>query len=272
MPFVNYYHNAKIIMIILTNIINVIRALYFFALGNYYYLIDDKPNMVKNYLKASEYGDGYAMTNVGLYYLEQEDIVNAKKYYKKAVKLDFKEAMCGLGYCYYKMEKYDKMKKCYSRGIELGCAHSLCNSADYLFNVEKDYANAIIQFTKALRITKINYAMIMYALGKCHHKLGNLEQMKKCLLIAIGIGHDDAMNYMGAYCHTIKDYDNAIKYYLMAIKTNDTNAAAKHNLNLCLGDKGDMEDLMKYREYLNRENVYKAYCHAASRYQNLELE
>src|SRR5205807_1620364 len=52
-----------------------------------------------------------------------------------------------------------------------------------------------------------------------------------------------------------KDYDNMMKYYIMAIELNDDEA--KNNLNEHINETDNIQDLIKYKTYLNKENKEK---------------
>ena len=63
----------------------------------------------------------------------------------------------------------------------------------------------------------VENSSMLFELGLRHEKQKDYENMIKYYLMAIEKGNSDAMNNLGIYYEEQKDYENMMKYYLMAI-------------------------------------------------------
>ncbi len=78
-----------------------------------------------------------------------------------------------------------------------------------------------------------------------HYKINkNYNNMVKYWLMAIDKGYSNAIFHLGLHYKNIYDIDNMLKYYLMAIEKGDVRAM--HNLGLYYQKYGDYNNMMKY--------------------------
>jgi TPR repeat protein len=157
-------------------------------LGTYYKKIKDYDNMKKYFLMAIEHKNVYAMFNLALYYKRVEK--NAElttKYFLMADEYGDKDALLNLGFFFKETKDYNQMKYYFLKAIDKGNRSALCQMGNYY---------RFIQINEPL--------MIWYYLEAI---------AKDCV---------KSMYNLADYYYLNHDYNNMLKYCLMAIKTNDS--------------------------------------------------
>lgn len=228
-----------------------------FRLGLYYRKIKDYDNMKKFYSMAIELGCTSSMHNLANYH---QDVENnqyvALQYYQNAIKTKpkhYNKSMHAMGNCYSKLENWDLMKEHYAVAIESGYVPAIISMTSYYYYLG-NYDDAM---KYCLMGVGLKNPIIMCYLGLCYGKLEDYNNAKKYCLMSMECGFDDAMNELGVLYYNNKDYDNAKKCYLMQIESSKGDYdLVKYNLNLCLKDVGDIEEMIKYRVHLNKENLH----------------
>ena len=97
------------------------------------------------------------------------------------------------------------------------------------FNIQRDENTDEALFVSIMNgnfnkeIDKIIDANILYNIGKYYQFIKqpdgyNYDLMKKCYLMAIEKGNNNALNNLGCYYRKEKDYENAKKYLTMAVE------------------------------------------------------
>jgi tetratricopeptide (TPR) repeat protein len=84
----------------------------------------------------------------------------------------------------------------------------------------------------------------MNNLGLFYHELNDYNNMLKYYLMAIENNNDRTMDNLGTYYKKQKDYDNMLKYYQMAIERE--NRSAMYHLGRFYEKKGDFDNMMNY--------------------------
>ncbi|MDX1702552.1 MAG: hypothetical protein R3250_18120, partial [Melioribacteraceae bacterium] len=90
---------------------------------------------------------------------------------------------------------------------------------------------------------------------------GDYDNMIKYYLMAIEKNDSYAMSNLGYYYEKQKDYDNMMKYYLMAIEKGSKEGMIW--LNDYFQENNDITNLIKCKKYLNDENMKKYYKYQA---------
>jgi TPR repeat protein len=208
-----------------------ITAIDMYYLGRYYRIMQDGDNTIKYLLMAYDYGCDEALDSLSNYYLLKNDYKNGLKYL---------------------LMSFDNGNN--NNAIMLG---------DYYDNIEKDYEKAIKYYLIGVENGKFCFNNI----GICYKKLGDYVNAKKYYLIAIANNCKYASLNLGIYYLNIeRDYENALKYFLMeSEKDNNLNAdigecyfnIAKSYINF----KNDYDNGIKYLlmaiEYKNIEAAAK---------------
>jgi TPR repeat protein len=198
-------------------------------LGLYHQIGENYEEAKKYYLMAIDKGNSDAMYNLGFYY---EDIENnyeeAKKYYLMAIDKDKSKsyAMTRLGNYYYIQKNYEEAKNYYLVAINKGDSHAMNRLGLYYSEIEENHEEANKYYLMAI---DKGDACAFYNLGLYYYDIEkNYEEAKKYLLMAIHkkfFASSYAMIKLGKYYGEIeKNYEEAKKYYLMAINNGHPNA------------------------------------------------
>ena len=199
-----------------------VTALY--NLGLYYQERKQFQKMIKCYKCAIQKHDSDAMFNLGKYYELNNDYLNMLKYYRMAIDNDDVDAMYALGKFYQDIDDCTMMEKYYEMAVN---KHNDINSMMELAKYYSDLSYKTPQFRKYIKMacdTDSLKAIIMYA----HWSENNLRMMRyKCACYG---------NKTCLWC--ISDYQNAIKYYRLAIDKNDIESM--YRLGMFYIDNGDL--------------------------------
>lgn len=187
-------------------------------------VIKDLENAKKYYLMAIEYNSIYT-SELARFYCNIEDYENAKKYYLISLKCNNNNShiMNSLGIYYDQIKKnYEKSKEYFLSAVERGNICAINNLGLYNITHKNDYNEAKICYLFAI---DREYYYAMYNLADLYYIIGDYQEAEKYYLMAIesnicviDINH----NY-----DNIKNYENVEKYYSIIIKHRDYYALAK---------------------------------------------
>ena len=94
-----------------------------------------------------------------------------------------------------------------------------------------------------------------FYLGTYYKEQKDYDNMMKYYLLAISKDNSNAMNNLGVYYYEQKDYDNMMKYYLMALSKN--HPKTKQNVNNILQELpyDKLLQIIPYTKYLEKSNI-----------------
>ncbi|NBP16346.1 sel1 repeat family protein [bacterium] len=220
-----------------------------YYLGFYYKCIESNYDLLEKYfLMAVEKGNTKAMLGVGYYYeIVEKNYDDMKKYYHMAVKEGNKDALKYL-YDYYKSIDPVNLTK---EDIE---HYKFSDDVDKNTKILLEYTENNMSRVKFNTVTSRKEAdwkfLSAYLLSKCEH-------------------NGTELYYLGYYYEFIfKDYDEAIKYYHMAVDKN--NRCAMTVLGVRYYNKKEYEKSKKYYLMAIERDSYTAMNNLGCYYENIE--
>ncbi|WP_083766495.1 tetratricopeptide repeat protein [Desulfosudis oleivorans] len=218
--------------------VNFIDGGKFFEKGNYTEAIQAYSLYLRYYPKSPT---GYS--NLGLCYLQKGNFKEALKYHTKAIELDDNRANLYIArsVSYWKMGLNDLAFADIEKAIELNPNNkdAYLKKGKFLFNKE-EYKNAIKPFLKYLELGGNNWEALS-ALGWAYHKTDNDRDALKYLMIAhqSNEGSYDNNIRMADVYRGLKEYENAIKYYTLALNTDKKDIFLYLYRGISYMEKGD---------------------------------
>lgn len=238
----------------------------------------------KNYFKSGNYNDAilYAKlaieydkkfiegyVNLAYLYLEIEDYQNAMGIFNKLIMLNkYKSyAYSGIGYIYSKSKKYIEAIKYYHLSNKFGNKrdrYHVNNLKSLLQNygMVNDLTNAIKLFedfkNELKYYTNEDIAEVYNAYGLCFLSVGNyrypIKIFKESLLI---IEKEETYRYIGISYFLLARYDEALKYFELAIKKNRNFSEAYFDVGNYYFNKADTKNaISNYKKSLNSKQKY----------------
>lgn len=210
---------------------------------------EDYDKMMELYQKAIDYGNTWAMINLGWYYCYLcNDHKSALKYYNMAIDLGNHIAFCKIGKYYEYQNDYTNMKKYYKIAIKLGCVQAMEELAVY-HNARKNYAKTEKYYLMAIESGSL---CSMNNLAYHYREVGDKDNMVKYYLMAIDRGYKVSMFNLGHYYCSVQDYDSMLEYLLPAIAKKYKKAIK--NLSLCISQKRlSARHYVRIADYLDYE-------------------
>lgn len=199
--------------------------------------------LARCYYKNGDYGKSVHWCLIGIknnnpslmcqlgryYYFQRHNYNESKKYYLMAIDNGNIKANHYMGIYYHKNGKYDKAIKYYKMylGNNNGCGIKKMknNSHDYSYNLKH-----ITKPTNRDHACKSKKDIILIEISKCYHKIDNIDESMKYLLIAAEKGNNDAMVSLGHYYYKNKNYNKALEYLYMCDET--TKEYKKYAINI----------------------------------------
>lgn len=201
-----------------------------YALGEYYYSINNKVKMNKYFLLAIKNKNSDALYKYGLikYSINNKN----KKYLKMSVNSGNINSMLFLA----SISEYTDKILYYLMAIKAGSVEAMYNLG-VMFDSYKDKTNNIVSYKVVNNMIKFykmaiekNHIGAMIKLGLYYKQINNIEGMIYYLKMAINNGNSIiAIRYMAEYAKENNDILNAINYYKMGIKLDDYDSM----YNLC---------------------------------------
>ena len=216
-----------------------------FYKGNIYDEKQDYSKMIEYYEKGAEKEDINCVFNLGYYYKERKDYENMKKWFLKGSELKDPDCMCEMGKYYELLEKDDEkyneeydnkdlyIKKYYLMAVELHYLRAYYLLGQWYSKIDEPDDMAYF-FIKG--IDDYNYNRHLKHIQNKNIDLGENynENLVVKMMEKTAIYFDDEMH----------DYNNSIKYYLMAVEKNSVNAM--YNLGRIYYEQGIYDKMMSY--------------------------
>lgn len=98
----------------------------------------------------------------------------------------------------------------------------------------------------------------------CYRMVGDYNSMLSCLKESVDQNDNHAMLYMASYYREINNYEEMLRYYLMAGKTN---SYGYYELALYYNDKGDIDNAIKYHMMAIEKHNFKSMYEIAMIYE-----
>jgi len=166
----------------------------YYGRGNAYMGIGDPDSSIADYNEAialrPDNGDAYY--NLGNAYIMKRDYDSAIANYNKAIELgsDNADAYTNRGNAYVEKDDYDHAVADFSKAIELDENHLLAyTNRGNAYKHGGDYIRALYDYEKAIELDR-DFAVIYYNRAFCWEKLGNSENAKKNLEIALSLAEE----------------------------------------------------------------------------------
>lgn len=124
-----------------------------FILGYYYYQIEKNYDQMEKYcIMGAENDCIKSIYTLGNYYqFVKKDFQLMKHYYLMGIERNCPKCMNNFAIYYHINSDYQSMKYYYQMSIELGYNKAMHNLANYYYNIEKDFINALKYYLKAVQ-------------------------------------------------------------------------------------------------------------------------
>tara|TARA_B100000902_G_scaffold389856_1_gene437763 strand:+ start:40312 stop:41385 length:1074 start_codon:yes stop_codon:yes gene_type:complete len=164
-----------------------------------------------------------------------------------------------LGYAYNQLGQIDSALYCFNRSIEINPT----NEEGYLqignlFYSNMD-SNAAFYYKKVLSINKDN-RLALYNLGLLYHSIGEYSKSQNFyhkiidLEISDNLYEDACYNLGIMFLEDLKDYNNAINYFIEVIRVNENHFLSLYKIAISfqsLGDVGNAENYYRRTLFVN---------------------
>jgi predicted O-linked N-acetylglucosamine transferase (SPINDLY family) len=233
-------------------ILNPLKAVYHFNLGEILYEKGEPDKAIKCFKKAASLSPNPARSYIelGSLLIRLGRYEEANRYYHLAIELqpDSIEACLGLGYTFYKVNEYEQAIEYYNKVIHLNpaSAEAHYNSATIYIERRKVY-EAIKSYQQAIAINPA-YVLAIIGLGKALIDVGEYKDSELCLRRALDIKPDDPSThgFLGLVLMYQNKLSEAISSFKKALDLDPNDSHAHCNIGNILMRLGNIQDAILF--------------------------
>jgi tetratricopeptide (TPR) repeat protein len=221
---------------------------------------DEIVKAIQNYQKAitiyPEYS--HARDNLGCLYLRLGRYSESEEQLLKAVEANPYNPFINYntGELYYKIQKFDLAEKYYSKACNYKANYGdAFNKLGLLSYNKKEFFKALEYFNKAMRFNNVQHETYYYT-GLSYNKVGQTDLAISNLKKAINIKKDffQGIIELGKIYQTLKEYKNAVKYFLLAESINYDDVNIRILICECYNDMKRFDEAIDIIESLIKQD------------------